>query len=132
VQENDIEAHPIERAHQGKIQLLKEEISVIRGILRKQTSIFQSISSLGENQPSHERTHHHHYPSHSRYADYGYETMMALSPSKSSQPQLSPTDPEGYRELLVQECLGIVDKRDREFFQMEEKAHDLELLVSFE
>lgn len=46
------------------------------------------------------------------------------------QSQLSPTDPGGYRDLLLQDCCDLIDKRIQDFEGMDRKATDLETWVS--
>lgn len=42
-----------------------------------------------------------------------------LDPEQGPESQLTPTDPNGYRELLVRECLELIETRRRDFDQMD-------------
>ena len=56
-------------------------------------------------------------------------TDVKLIHSPSSQSELSPIDPNTYRGLMRQECIGLIERRIREFDEMNEKASDLVELV---
>ena len=159
-QEAEIEANPLDRAHQDKITLLKQEMSVITETLQKQREIFATImvSSRTRNHgklASYERNYDHtrstrepqHLYSKSRVdpgynAQYEYDAGHNASPHMAEDPiyvedptrnprsQLSPTDPGGYRDLLVQDCFDLIHKRMRDFDEMNGKATDLETWVS--
>jgi len=54
--------------------------------------------------------------------DYAGETVEG--------PQLSPTDPRGFRELFARDCLNVVDQRIAEFEQFHKQAFYLGQVVS--
>ena len=163
-QEADIEGNPLDRAHQDKITLLKQEMSVITETLEKQREIFATIMVFNRAQsslqkidgghgrlasygPHYDRTRSTREPQHSRlksrvhpeYAskyDGGFQPQVAEDiiyvedRSQTPQSKLSATDPGGYRDLLVQDCFDLIDKRMRDFGEMNGKATDLETWVS--
>lgn len=54
-------------------------------------------------------------------------TIVYSSTAPASQ--LSPTDPSGFRGLLTQDSLALIEKRIRDFKEMYDRASDLETWV---
>lgn len=62
----------------------------------------------------------------------GEDLPYVPNPTPGPQFQLSPTDPGGYRDLLLQDCCDLIDKRLQDFDGMSRKATDLETWVSLQ
>jgi len=69
---------------------------------------------------------------YSSRADAGYDSYPTQEEaiyldvaSPSSQSKVSPTDPNGYRDLLLQESFDLVERKIQDFQEMDRKATDL-------
>ncbi|KAK4236126.1 hypothetical protein C8A03DRAFT_17193 [Achaetomium macrosporum] len=171
--EADIASRPSDRSREYRINLLLEEISVVKRILGAQASVFQSLLSFAlETDPgvvdsaprmhsnhraremservlySHARTHPSHrdeatertpyYPrtgirivrsrpySREDAETHYYETPAPDLVNTASHFQLDPTDPGGYRVLLLDECIGFLSARERDFSDFQGWALSLE------
>jgi hypothetical protein len=143
-----MEAHPLDRGHQDKVTLLKQEISVIRGTLMQQRRIIDSSQPPGQGHSSVQRKYeyedapyqpsrfpaeaviNHYDPKSYVSARYNDDPFMADDELQSPASQLSPTDPFGVQGLLALDGTLLIDKRMRDFKEMNDRASDLETWVS--
>lgn len=85
----------------------------------------------------HARSRSHAHPEYRPRYNSGYHAPQRIiedviyveNPPRDLQFQLSPTDPGGYRDLLLQDCCDLIDKRTQDFDGMNRKAADLETWV---
>lgn len=68
-----------------------------------------------------------HYHSRNDHAEYDPQDIGDFLDDPATQ--LSPTDPNGVRGLLIQDSLALVEKRIRDFKEMNDRASDLEIWV---
>ena len=112
-QEFDVEATPLDRGHQDRITMLKQEIKVILDTLSEQERVVSKLqcSSSSSNRRS-----------RSRYAEEVYDYMDELSPA--------PKDSKGIQDLLVKDSRLLLEKRISSFREIDVRASDLESWVS--
>jgi hypothetical protein len=65
---------------------------------------------------------------HNTYAS-NYDMPVIIDSLQSPASQLSPTDPSGVQGLLNQDSRALVDKRIRDFREINDRASDLETWV---
>lgn len=160
VQESKIEADPFDRTHQQHISQLKREVKIIRETIRKQEVVLEGAQEfLRETQTRNENYAVPRYsrrdavptivnigtlPGENSYSVPRYSRRDAVQPTVvnigpppgetiSAYPisQISATDPEGIQGLLLQDCLNTVEKRGRDFLEIEDQASDLQGSVRF-
>lgn len=131
---------------------------MIRETLEQQRRVFESFQFLGRGQPPlarsghresavkhneefHHSTRHTLGPAYSEFnrhnprrdvshvhAIYDPQDMGDFLYDPASQ--LSPTDPNGIQGLFIQDSLALLEKRIRDFKEMNDRASDLEIWVS--
>jgi len=152
LQESEIEAQPLDRAHQDKLIRVGEEMMVISQHLEWQRLVFQVIRS---RRPLHESSHHHDLgrnytmretvntlnTSHSRsrnnsryvpeHRPYGEAIINddAVVIIHEELAKLAPTDEGGYHDLLIQDCLDIIETNLRNFDEMRTRTDYLKTHV---
>lgn len=148
LQEANIDDNPLDREHQDTLTRLKRELSVIRETCRQQLCAFQFIYELSRGRKSislkeinmedesrskgrsvfeedyrghstTQATRHSSSRTATGYVGVGKINMTQISSS------LSPTDPDGHRGLIVSECRAFVQKRLRDFDEMDQRVDDL-------
>ncbi|KAH8819883.1 hypothetical protein F5884DRAFT_762073 [Xylogone sp. PMI_703] len=124
--QSDIEANPLDRGHQDRVVSLKQEISVISETLSLQRTLFNKaanrLSSLAlrPDPDIPQRFREHVTIVNNTYARDPYRDPP---PYSSTQPPY--LDPSGSEGLILQDCRGAVEKRSREFSEMQNIALDL-------
>lgn len=128
--ETAVEANPLDRSHQDRITMLKQEISVIKETLSLQRSMFTADYSgkgqLGASEGMTPRDEVGILNTRSRSRSYSYRYA---SNNFADRSRLSPIEPNGVQSLLVEDSLVLLDKRIRDFKEIEERAIDLETWV---
>lgn len=126
--ETNVEANPLDRSHQDRITMLKQEISVIKETLSLQRNMFTTDhlgnGRLGASEVMTPRDEVGILNTRSKSRSYRY-----ASNNSAGRSRLSPIEPNGVQSLLVQDSLVLLDKRIRDFKEIEERAIDLETWV---
>ncbi|RFU26987.1 hypothetical protein B7463_g9343, partial [Scytalidium lignicola] len=123
--QSDIEAYPLDRGHQDRLVSLKQEISVISETLSQQRSVLHraapQLSSMGHRAdidlPQHSRSQEP-YMQRREAPPYGVPP-----PYNSLQPGI--LGPNGAEGLIMQDSRALLEKRVREFREMQDIASDL-------
>ncbi|KAI9740615.1 MAG: hypothetical protein M1834_005196 [Cirrosporium novae-zelandiae] len=134
--DSKIAADPFDRGHQDSIYYLKQEIAIIQEILSQQYRVLKDAqSSLEETsgqsrsrfysntrqnyqnlseEPTYSRRLENGLYSHGReYCGGTYSWKRNLTLPIETLSQISPTDPQGIQGLLIQDCLSLIEKRQR-------------------
>ncbi|KAK8069876.1 Mg2+ transporter [Apiospora phragmitis] len=153
--ENEIMVNP-NRSHQSRISWFREEIAIIRNVVNSQRQNVSRFQSRTTRVPPHHtrteglilkqetersryereerdlrRTMHDKYAmSHGidRYRSYE-DVDFDASSSLADFSKLSPTDPNGLLGLLIGDCKTWLERRDREFGDMDAEASRLDAMV---
>lgn len=154
MQEADIERDPFNRQHQERTARFKQEVVMILNVLRQQHKVILDCYKV------HGTYHHHQRGQHDQLDTYDMayrarndfdmppKTMQvglavaaaglatrkgyaAEREPKAPKQQLSATDPSGYRDLLIWDCLHHIERRIMDFEEMNSLVKDLEILVSY-
>ncbi|CRG89948.1 Dual oxidase 2 [Talaromyces islandicus] len=124
--DNEVKSKPLDRSHQIRIQLFREELNAIVTTMQKQEDVVSSIKACYEKTT-------HHQPTYTK----GYEDMKELeliqnnpypaarAPTDSALfddffKQLRPSSdlPGGYRKFLAGDCLSVIGSRRRNAQEM--------------
>lgn len=142
LQESAIETNPLDRGHQDKITSFKQEISVIVETLQEQQKILDfaqpnpggmarsSDIFRSSTEPRPYLTNEPSYlvpavDSRSRTRSRSRTIPRAGTPGR----QLDATDPNGVLGLLMQDSQALIDRKIREFQEMNTRASELEAWV---
>ncbi|KAK4198538.1 hypothetical protein QBC40DRAFT_283526 [Triangularia verruculosa] len=114
--ESDITTKSSNRTHEYKLGRLKQEMSIVQWTVAWQRSIFDAMSQSSTRswklQP---RSTNPFAPAHR--GAYAYHSLPAADSKVSAH---------GYRQLLIDEIVSFLDRRDKEFNELRNHASHLE------
>ncbi|KAI1498364.1 hypothetical protein F5X99DRAFT_412171 [Biscogniauxia marginata] len=146
--ENEIATKDSDRSYQLCLTLFKQEVSVIRGVIASQMRAVVAMSrpprpNWGDQQSRREKemlekerdksrvdrnwARLNQYQAPTDFFTRGLDDFeLVREPDGFSK--LSATDPGGFRELFGRECRTWLDLRDDEFYELNNKASQLEIM----
>ncbi|KAK8115783.1 hypothetical protein PG984_012285 [Apiospora sp. TS-2023a] len=131
------------RSHQSRLTSLKEEIEIIRYVVKAQRRMAMQLQSHSPRcPPLHARAEAEILQQETRkskleragrdpddrYHPYSDDFDFDVSASVVDFKKLSPTDPNGLLGLLIGDCKSWLERRDREFGDMDAEASRLEAM----
>lgn len=114
LQQSDVEGNPLDRSHQDRIVLLKQEIDVISETLYAQQHVLkQTQRGFGVSREGARKD-----------ADIAYPMPSHDQPGRKGRHVL-PADSGGVQSIIIQDNLALVESRIKDFREMREIASEL-------
>lgn len=135
--DNEVKTKPLDRSHQARIQLFKEELNAIIGTMQKQEAVVSSIKACHGKAARTERTRGHdayevkyvEIPQDNPYpAGSGADEALFDEFFKQARP--SAAHPGGYRNFLAGDCFSSIGSRRVRAEEMRSEGSDLAQWVS--
>jgi hypothetical protein len=133
-QDNEVKTKPLDRSHQTRIQLFKEELKAILKTIEKQEDVISSLKACDGN-----KTESRHI---NVYEEKGIKIIQnnpytpgnvvdgALFDEFFKQARPSSSQPGGYRNFLVGDCQSVIGNRRVRADEMHREGNDLAEWVS--
>lgn len=129
--ESDITNKPSDRSYKRMVDMVQQEMSVIRNALWSQQNIVQMWTDQSVSHVKHDRYEPHDWPRSVRPA---YSKTVTFNEGPQDVPEFStkllPTSKGGLRSMFLSDCLRVIEQREFEFRRYRDLAEDIDKAIA--